>query len=164
MNRNHSNCFSLPTLLGILFTIILGTLLHFTYDWSDRNTLVGLFSAVDESTFEHLKLLLTPFFIYTFIEKAVFSPQSRNYYISKFVGVLCGIILIPILFYSYTALLGRNYLLIDILIFIISVIVSFCVSNTIQKNHLLTKYERMGFLLLNALIILFGCITLIKLA
>ena len=163
MNRSR-NCFSFPTLLGILFTIVVGTLLHFTYDWSGNNPLVGLFSAVDESTFEHLKLLLTPFFLYTFIEKVVFSPQSRNYYSSKFVGVLCGIILIPILFYSYTALLGDNYLFLDILVFIIGVIVSFCVSTYIQKNHLLTKYEKTGFLSLFVLIILFACITLIKLA
>ena len=39
---------------------ILGTLLHFAYDWSGQNTLVGLFTPVNESTWEHMKLIFFP--------------------------------------------------------------------------------------------------------
>ena len=49
-------------LITIIFAIILGTLLHFTYKWSNKNMLVGAFSAVNESTWEHLKLLFFPYF------------------------------------------------------------------------------------------------------
>lgn len=51
-----------------LFISILGTLLHFTYEWSQNNAIVGLFSAVNESTWEHLKLLFFPMFFLTLFE------------------------------------------------------------------------------------------------
>lgn len=55
-------------ILGAIFTIFLGTLLHFTYQWSGKNNLVAIFSAVNESTFEHLKLLFTPMLIFSIFE------------------------------------------------------------------------------------------------
>ena len=50
-----------------IFVMILGTLLHFTYEWSGNNTFVAAFSAVNESTWEHLKLLFYPMFLTTII-------------------------------------------------------------------------------------------------
>ena len=44
-------------LFRFIFISVLGVLLHFTYEWSGDNAVVGLFSAVNESTWEHLKLL-----------------------------------------------------------------------------------------------------------
>ena len=47
-----------------IFAMILGSLLHFTYEWSNENSFVGSFSAINESTWEHLKLL---FFLFRVI-------------------------------------------------------------------------------------------------
>ena len=44
-------------IISTIFIFIFGTILHFTYEWSGENTIVGLFSATNESTWEHLKLL-----------------------------------------------------------------------------------------------------------
>lgn len=48
-------------LFRFIFISILGVLLHFTYEWSGDNPAVGLFSAVNESTWEHLKLIFFPY-------------------------------------------------------------------------------------------------------
>ena len=50
------------------FISILGVLLHFTYEWSNDNPAVGLFSAVNESTWEHLKLIFFPMLLLTTME------------------------------------------------------------------------------------------------
>lgn len=50
-----------------IFAIILGALLHFTFEWSNKNLLVAAFSSVNESTWEHLKLAFVPMFISTII-------------------------------------------------------------------------------------------------
>ena len=42
---------------GFLFTAAVGALLHFSYDWSGGTVLAAAFSAVNESTWEHMKLL-----------------------------------------------------------------------------------------------------------
>ena len=45
---------------GYIAVTVLGTLLHFVYGWSSSNMLVGLFAAVNESTWEHMKLAFYP--------------------------------------------------------------------------------------------------------
>ena len=41
-------------LAGFLFTGLAGTLLHFVYDWSGDSLWTAAFSAVNESTWEHM--------------------------------------------------------------------------------------------------------------
>lgn len=118
-------------LLGIVFTIIVGSLLHFTFELSGDNSFVALFSAVNESTWEHLKLLFFPYMLYTIFEYFYFGNAYPNFITAKCIGVLCGLILIPIMFYAYTHILGTNYFVLDIAIFLLSVLVSYLVSCSI---------------------------------
>ena len=54
-------------IFSAIFAIILGTLLHFTFEWSGRNPFVGAFSSINESTWEHLKLAFVPMLITSII-------------------------------------------------------------------------------------------------
>lgn len=54
-----------------IFIAIVGTLLHFVYDWSGQNPAVGIIASVSESTWEHLKLLFMPALLFTLIQEAV---------------------------------------------------------------------------------------------
>jgi len=47
-------------LAGAVFIILLGSMLHFTFELSGENPVVGVFSAVNESVWEHLKLAYWP--------------------------------------------------------------------------------------------------------
>lgn len=51
-------------IIGTFFIIILGTINHFLYDWFNHNKIIGYFTAVNESTWEHLKLVIAPSFIW----------------------------------------------------------------------------------------------------
>ena len=42
--------------IAIIFISVIGTLLHFMYEWSGHNKVVSLFAAVNESTWEHIKI------------------------------------------------------------------------------------------------------------
>lgn len=55
-------------LIGFAFTGAVGTLLHFVYEWTGGNPLIAAFCAVNESTWEHMKLLFVPFFLFTMVE------------------------------------------------------------------------------------------------
>ena len=46
--------------ISIIIISLIGTISHFLYDISNHNKFVGLFSAVNESTWEHIKIALTP--------------------------------------------------------------------------------------------------------
>ena len=55
------------TMIGIVFVLITGSLAHFVYDWSGKNHIVGLFTPINESVWEHMKLLFFPMLIYSLV-------------------------------------------------------------------------------------------------
>ncbi len=72
---------------GIIFTIFLGVLLHFTFEWSNKFWLVGMFSAVNESTWEHLKLAVIPAFLWMLIELIILKEKPKNFIFAKTKGI-----------------------------------------------------------------------------
>ena len=101
---------------GFLFTSAAGTLLHFLYEWSGKNSIVGAFSAVNESTWEHMKLLFVPLLL-TALVSMVFGGRCQGYWTAKLVGAVGGLLLIPLLYYGYTGALGISVMWVDIAIF-----------------------------------------------
>ncbi len=128
---------------AIIFTWILGTLLHFTYEWSGENITVGIFSAVNESTWEHLKLTFFPMLLFSIIEGIFLYKSSNNYIEAKTIGIFLSIFLIVTIFYTYTGILGTNFAFIDILTFLLSVLLSEYVSYRIlvtkEQSNIITK-------------------------
>ena len=53
------------------YTVLLGSLLHFVYGWSGGSVLAAGFSAVNESTWEHMKLLFFPVFLLTLVQTCI---------------------------------------------------------------------------------------------
>ncbi len=117
----------LTMVIGILFTSIVGTLAHFTYEWSNENFLVGLFTPVSESTWEHMKLLFFPMLFYGIFACSRLAQEYPCIVYAYPWGILGGTFAIPVLFYTYSGILGRTYTPIDILIFYISVILAFAI-------------------------------------
>jgi len=115
-------------LIGALFIIIFGSLLHFTFDWFKNFWLVGIFSAVNESVWEHLKLAVIPAVVWLLIEKRFIKIDLPNFTFAKVKSIFLMPILIIVIFYSYTAILGKNYLLFDILTFVVAVLIGQVVS------------------------------------
>ena len=109
--------------IGIIFIAIIGTLLHFTYELSHHNKFVAIFSAVNESTWEHIKICMTATVIWTLYDGYVYG-MNGNFFIGKSLSLLSIILLIPILFYTYTAFTKKAILFIDVICFYITVIVS----------------------------------------
>lgn len=116
------------TIGGAVWVSVLGTLLHFAYEWSGSNRIVGLFTPVNESTWEHMKLLFFPMLVYILFEYFQLKEDFPGNLCGGFTGILGGTIAIPILFYGYTSILGRNFMAVDIAIYYISVIIGFAVS------------------------------------
>lgn len=105
---------------GFLLTAVAGPLLHFTYAWSGENRIVAAFSAVNESTWEHMKLLFVPVFLFSLLEMAALAQRYRNLLAAKLSATLLGLVVIPVLFYTYTGVWGQGSTLMDIAIFYIA--------------------------------------------
>ena len=109
-------------IFSIIFACIFGTLLHFTYHLSGENGLVAVFSAVNESVWEHLKLAYFPMLITAIIGYFYIGNNIPNYLCSKALGILAAISFIIVFFYTYTGIIGNSIIFIDIASFFVAVI------------------------------------------
>lgn len=137
-------------LVGIVFIIILGSLLHFTFEFSGNNPVVGVFSAVNESVWEHLKLAFWPTLLFTLIEFIPLKREAKNFFLAKTVGVYAMMALIPTIFYSYTSFVGESILAIDISSFMVAVIIGQLISYkllTYRKLSPLSNWVALLFLI-----------------
>ena len=123
-------------IIAAIITSVLGTLAHFAYDWSGQNRLVGLFTAVNESTWEHMKLLFFPMLLISL--SLVFSKKEEYPCLltGLLLGTLVGIALIPVLFYTYSGILGKNVDFINISIYYICVIVAYYVAYRVSSGQM----------------------------
>lgn len=111
--------------VGFIFTSIAGVLLHFSYDWSNQSPLFAPFSAVNESIWEHMKLLFYPMFVFALIEHAFIGDGYDNFWNVKLIGILLGLILIPVLYYTYTGVSGAFVDWFNIAIFFLAAAASY---------------------------------------
>lgn len=139
----------------VIISLILGTLLHFTYEWSGRNTLVGVFSAVNESTWEHLKLTFYPMLLMAIIGYFVIGEQSKNYWASQAIGIFVAIAFITIFFYTYTGITGVNIDILNIGSFIVAVILGQYITYRILASENFYNVELMSIILLSLLLLIF---------
>lgn len=109
-------------IFSIIFACIVGTLLHFTYEFFGENMLVASFSAVNESVWEHLKLFFFPMLFTTIIGYFYIGKNLPNFLCSKLLGIITSILFIIIFFYTYTGIIGKSIVFIDIASFFVAVI------------------------------------------
>ena len=140
-------------IFSIIFTFILGTLLHFTYNLLGKNLFVGIFSSVNESTWEHLKLLYFPMLLTTIIGYFYLDKKVPNFICSKTVGIIIALLFTVIFFYTYTGVLGKNIAIIDIASFFIATILGEFIAYVLIINNFKCNNKKA----LAVLIILFIC-------
>lgn len=119
--------------MGFALSSLGGTLLHFLYDLTDKSVLIAPFSGVNESTWEHMKLLFFPLFIFALVQSRYFKGYE-NYWCVKLAGIAAGLILIPVLFYTYNGAFGKSPDWLNIAIFFISVGTAFLLETRLFKN------------------------------
>lgn len=107
----------------------LGTWNHFFYSFSGNSAFTALFCPVNESVWEHLKLLFFPFLFVSALEYTCYRRSPLRFFYSRYIGVVSGMIFTVAFFYTYSGIIGRNFLLIDILLFFSSVLIAFVSAN-----------------------------------
>ena len=121
---------------GLLFIVLIGSLLHFCFGWSGRFAPLALFCAVNESVWEHLKLGFWPGLFFALFEYILWGNRINNFLIAKVLSLYIIPVAITVLFYSYTAVLGRHTLPLDILTFVLSVLLAQFISFRIMASEM----------------------------
>lgn len=110
---------------GFLFTGILGMLLCFTYERSGGSTVAAAFSAVNSSAWEHMKLLFLPLFLFSMVQVCLLGRNYPNLPAVRSVAAVTGAALIPVLFYTYTGVIGRSFPWADAAVFFLADLAAF---------------------------------------
>lgn len=133
--------------VGAVFTFLLGSLLHFTYRMSGKKRAVAIFSAVNESTWEHLKLLFFPMLVFGLGEYIAYGAEMPNFLMAKSLAVLLGMAVIVCVFYLYVAIFGRNFLFADIANFALGVAAAHVYSANVLKSGKYLAQQSLGAVL-----------------
>ena len=150
----------MEVLFRILIICIIGTLLHFTYEMSKHNKIVGLFSAVNESVWEHIKIALTPTILITLL--LGFNDFCYgSFFEGLFISLFSIIILIPILFYTYTYFTKKSVLTIDVICFYITVTISQLLYDTLVNIDTSLLADYLSLIGIIIIIIIYSVLTLL---
>lgn len=101
-------------IVGAVFTAVMATVLHFLYEWSGRELFTALFSAVNESVWEHMKIFSLPYVVWGFVELFCIRLPFRRFAAAKVIGLYVMLITMPTFFYTYSGIIGSNIAVIDI--------------------------------------------------
>ena len=149
----------LNILLGVLFVSVMGTLLHFAYSVSGESWLVGLFAPINESIWEHTKLAFFPMLLYTGYLCKKCKPEYPCIQSAMLSAALLSVILIIVLFYTYSGMLGFHVAFADISIFYISVLLAFYAAYALTISCKAEKWKMVLRLLTILMVLLFFLFT-----
>ncbi len=113
---------------------IAGTLWHFIYEWSGNNAVVGVIAPINESTWEHLKMLFFPTVIYSLIEFFLCKERYENYIAASAIGLFAGNAAITAFFYTYTGILGYDVSVLNVLSYYIGLFTMLFIKSRILRK------------------------------
>ena len=145
--------------MGFAVTSLGGTILHFLYEWLGEAAWIAPISGVNESTWEHMKLLFWPMFLYAIVQSFFFKDRE-DFWCVKLRGILLGLGLIPVLFYTYNGVIGKSPDWINIAIFFLSAAIAYLYETKLFKEEtVVCKRPKLAIGVLCAIALLFVIFT-----
>jgi hypothetical protein len=142
-------------IIGVPIIFLFGSLMHFAYDWSGHSTIVGIFTPVNESIWEHLKLSVYPTFLWWIIGFFILNnvPLYR-WFCCCVSSVITSPIVITSFYYTYTGALGIHSLFLDIFSLFLGLLLAQCLALHLYNRASLNKFDFYISILTSILIIL----------
>lgn len=143
---------------GFLFVGVLGVIMHFAYQWSNESKVIALLAPINESPWEHLKLLFFPYVIYGVYEAIRLTDEKFNVYFAKLIGILSAFFITLAIYYISLGATGKMFDAVNIASFFIGAaggyIISYCIINKSIGKGLINGLSIAGLLVI-ALLFMF---------
>jgi hypothetical protein len=117
--------------LGVAFLVVVGSAWHFAVVASGESAVVGLLAPVNESVWEHTKLIAVPMLAWA----ALVGWRSRRMapaVVAGVVGGVAGMVVMVVGYYAYVAVLGRGWFPMDIALFCVCAVVAMVVFERVR--------------------------------
>ena len=147
-------------IIGVFVIFLLSFLSHFVYKWIP-NTLFSLIFPVNESIWEHMKLLVTPVLIFSLFEYIIYRKKDINYnnfILSYSISMLIGIIIYLMLYLPIHYIFGHSSIFAIILLFIVFIIIEI-ISYYIMRYKEISYSNIVGIGIILLMYIVFGYLT-----
>lgn len=147
-------------IIGIFISFIISVILHFIYGLFP-NTIISVIAPVNESIWEHMKLIITSTLFFSIPEYFMYRKKDipfNNFILSYAISNLLGIILYLLIYIPLNDIFGHKiYIAISLLflIFILVQIISYYIMNYKKINY--SNY--IGILLIIIIYFIFGYFT-----
>ncbi|NLV87977.1 MAG: hypothetical protein GX021_01225 [Tissierellia bacterium] len=109
--------------------------------------MIGAFSPVNESLWEHLKLGYFPLLLFSIFEYWFIRHKVNSFFLPKTIGIIAMEVFIVIVFYSYTFFTKKANFIIDISSFILGAIICQLISYRLMKVHINKALDYIGLVL-----------------
>lgn len=119
---------------SLIVLFIIGAIGHFVYELTGKLFLIGLFFPVNESIYEHTKLAILPLILFYLYGYLKYKPNTNKWFMTFLISLFSSIAFMPMLYYFYTGAFGFESILIDVLIFLVSITISQLLALHIYNN------------------------------
>lgn len=142
MNKSQNS------LIRYIIFAAMGFLLHFAYEWSGQNKIVGIFSATNESTWEHLKLLFFPMLFIT-IWDSLRGNTSPGFLKRRILSTMAGMLLIVIMFFTALGITSRTMDWYNIATYLIGLLTTLILDSLIKvEDNIYSAYTALAMFIL----------------
>lgn len=147
-------------MVGIFIIFGLSFISHFLYEWLP-NSVLSLFFPVNESIWEHMKLIATPVLIFSLFEFFVYRKKNiefNNFIFAYAISIVLGIIIYLLIYLPIDYIFGHSAIVAISLLFIIFIIVE--IFSYYIMNYKEIKYSNIiGIIIMLCLYVVFGYLT-----
>ena len=143
---------------GFTIAVALGSILHFLFDWTGALSFATI-SAVNESTWEHIKILFFPTFFFAIAQYFFFRAQYPAFWWIKLIGITISLLSIPVLFYTFNGAFGKTPDWLNITFFFISAFIGYFIEYLLFRKEFSLPYPQIAFIILLVFALLFFVFT-----
>ncbi len=133
--------------ISVVIIFLLSALFHFIYDWFP-SFFTSLFFPVNESIWEHNKIIVASFLVLAIVEKLYYKKRKKVIFAEAISSLICMILVMIIFTPIYLYILKTNdNMVVTLAIFIFAITVSQIVSYYLLKKDYNSKSEELGVIL-----------------
>ncbi len=137
----------------------LSSLFHFIYEWVP-NSFTSVLFPVNESIWEHNKIIILAFFVLALIEKIYYKNKKNTIWAGFVASILCSILVMALFTPIFVFILKmKDNIIITFIIFFISISISEVINYKLLNKKYNPKLEVVAIVLFDCLFLINGLLT-----
>ena len=147
-------------IIGVFFIFLIGFIIHNLYEWFPSNIL-AIFVPVNESVFEHIKMIFTSYMIWILIKRILYKKFNINEPCFLFKEVLITIFEIPFFLCIFLPIYNNHLenLMLTLFVYFVTIVISAVTGYFIQFKNNYKILNILSLIVIVIIYLIFGYLT-----